>query len=68
MDHPRPQTPQGESVAKFGTPLLIILNAVCKSHIEKVRGNLSNQFFVDIFRGQKHPMGRICAETMEVDV
>ena len=38
-------TLQGESVAKPGTPLPIILNIVCKSHIEQVRGNLSNPFF-----------------------
>ena len=28
--HPRPQTPQGESVAKPETPLLIILSIACK--------------------------------------
>ena len=31
--HPLPQTPQGEPVAKPGTPLLIILSLVCKSDI-----------------------------------
>ena len=30
MVHPRPQIPQGESVAKTETPLLIILSIVCK--------------------------------------
>ena len=38
--HPRPQTPQWESVAKPGTPLLIILSVVCKSDIQEVHGNL----------------------------
>ena len=28
--HPRPQTPQGESVAKPETPLLIVLSIACK--------------------------------------
>ena len=44
--HPRPQTPQGESVAKFGTSLLIILSVACQSHIEEVPF---------LFCGQKHP-------------
>ena len=35
MVHPRPQTPQGEPVAKPGTILLIILNLVCKSDIKE---------------------------------
>ena len=43
--HPRPQTPQGESVAKPETPLLIILRAVCKCHIKEVHINYSNPFF-----------------------
>ena len=38
--HLRPQTPQWESVAKPGTPLLIILSVVCKSDIQEVHGNL----------------------------
>ena len=32
--HPRPQTPQGEPVAKPGTLRLIILSLVCKSDIK----------------------------------
>ena len=38
--HPRPQTPQGESVAKPETPLLIILSIACKwgpwQHVQSV--------------------------------
>ena len=44
MVHSWPQTPQGESVAKPGTPLVITLSIVFKSHIGEVRGNLSNPF------------------------
>ena len=32
--HPRPQTLQGESVAKPETPLLIILSIACKMYID----------------------------------
>ena len=31
--HPRPQTPQGESVAKYETPLLIIISIACKCEV-----------------------------------
>ena len=31
--HSRPQTPQGESVAKHETPLLIILSIACKYEV-----------------------------------
>ena len=38
--HPRPQTPQGESVAKPETPLLIIISIACKwgpwQHVQSV--------------------------------
>ena len=37
--HPRLQTPQGESVAKPETPLLIILILVCKYDMKGVHGN-----------------------------
>ena len=40
--HPRPQTPQGESVAKPETPLLIILSIACKY---EVHGNLFSPSF-----------------------
>ena len=40
--HPRPQTPQGESVAKPETPLLIILSIACKYDIH---GNLFSPLF-----------------------
>ena len=39
---PRPQTPQGESVAKPETPLLIILGIACKYD---VHGNLFSPLF-----------------------
>ena len=42
MVHPRPQTPQGESVAKPETPMLIILGIACKYH---VHGNLFSPLF-----------------------
>ena len=45
--HPRPQTPQEESVAKSETPLLIILSIACKWG--SVRYSKSK------IRGQKHP-------------
>ena len=41
MVHPRPQIPQGESVAKHGTPRLIILSLVVKSDIKDVHDSLS---------------------------
>ena len=40
--HPRPQTSQGELVAKPGTLLVITLSLVYKSDILEVQGNLSN--------------------------
>ena len=40
--HPRPQTPQGESVAKPETPLLIILSIACNY---EVHGNLFSPLF-----------------------
>ena len=40
--HPRPQTPQGESVAKPETPLLIILSIACKY---EVHGDLFRPLF-----------------------
>ena len=43
--HPRPQTPQGESVAKPETPLLIILSITCKSDMQEVHCNLFSPFF-----------------------
>ena len=39
--HPRPQTAQGESVAKPETPLLIILSIACKY---EVHDNLLSPF------------------------
>ena len=45
MVHPWPHIPQGEFVTNPGMFLLIILNIVCESHIEEVRGNLFNLFF-----------------------
>ena len=41
-NHPRPQKPQGESVAKPETPLLIILSIACKY---EVHGNLFSPLF-----------------------
>ena len=41
MVYPRPQTPQGESVAKPETPLLIILSISCK----EVHGNMFSPLF-----------------------
>ena len=40
-----PKTPQGETVAKPGTLLLMILNIIFKCDREEVRGNLSNPGF-----------------------
>ena len=40
--HPRPQTPQGESVAKPEKPLLVILCKACKY---EVHGNLFSPLF-----------------------
>ena len=53
--HPRPQTPQGESVAKPGTLLLIILSVVCKFDLQEVHNNLFNPLFKKNVRGHKHP-------------
>ena len=39
VDH---HTPQGESVAKHETLLLITLSLLCKSDIQEVQGNMSN--------------------------
>ena len=41
MVHPRPQIPQGESVAKPETRLLIIMSIACKHDIKGVHGNSS---------------------------
>ena len=50
----RPQTPQGELVAKPGTLLLISLISICKSDIKDVHGNVSNPFFEKNVRREKH--------------
>ena len=50
--HPRPQTPQGESVAKPGTPMLIILSIACKY---EVHGNLCSPLFEKQCPWTKHP-------------
>ena len=50
--HPQPQTPQEESVAKQGIPLLIILSLVCKSDIKKVLGNMPRPLFEKNVRWQ----------------
>ena len=36
--HPRSQTPQGELVAKPGTPLLITLSLICEFDIKEFNG------------------------------
>ena len=41
---PKHRKEKGESVAKPGTRLLIIISIVCKSHIEEAKCNLSNTF------------------------
>ena len=53
--HLRPQTPQGGSVAKPETHLLIVLNLVCKCDIKEVHGNYSYPVFSKKVHGQKHP-------------
>ena len=53
--NPRSHTPQEESFAKPGTPLLIILSLICKSYIELVQANLSSTFFIKKLCGQKYP-------------
>ena len=55
MVHPWPQTPQGESVAQPGTPLLLILNLIFKIDIKQVHVNMCNSFFEKKVYGQKHP-------------
>ena len=47
--HPRPQTPQGESVAKPEIPPVIIRSIACKY---EVHGNLFSPLFENNFRGQ----------------
>ena len=54
MVHPRPKTLQGEPVAKHGTPLLIILNLVCKFDIKEAHSALSNQLFTLHWRLNDH--------------
>ena len=51
----RPQTPQGESVAKPRTLLLLILNLECKFDIHGLYSNVSNPFFEKKVCGQKRP-------------
>ena len=46
---PRHQTPQGQSVAKPGTPCRI------KHDIEESKGNMCNPLFKENVQGQKHP-------------
>ena len=55
MVHLQAQTSKGESVLKYATLMLIILNEVCRSDIKEVHGNLSNTFFVKKVGGQKDP-------------
>ena len=54
MVHPLPQTPQGESVAKPGTLLLIILSLVCDIDVKEGHSNLSHPFFEKKVCGEKH--------------
>ena len=53
--HPRPQTPQGESIAKPETPLLIILSKACKY---EVHGNLFSPLFEKTKSVDKNIFGR----------
>ena len=53
VGHLRPQTPQGESVAKSETHLLIVLSLVCKYGIKEIHGNYSNPGFSKKVQGQK---------------
>ena len=50
--HPRPQTQQGESLAKHETPLLITLSIACK---HEVYGNLFSPLFEKKSPRTKHP-------------
>ena len=49
------KTPQGESFATPGALPLIIFNLVSIYDINEAHGILSNLFFKNEFRGQKHP-------------
>ena len=51
MVHPRPKTPQGESVATPETPLLIILKHANRRYM----ANYSVRYSLSKVRGQKHP-------------
>ena len=55
MVNPRLQTPQGESVAKSETLLLITLGLVREYDIKEVHVNKSNLFSTRKIYGQKHP-------------
>ena len=55
MVHSRPQKPQGESVAKPETFLLIILSIVCQYYRKEVHGNSSNPFLKKKVRGRNDP-------------
>ena len=54
MVHPPPQTPQGESVAKPETLLLIIISLVCKHDTKDVFDYLSSKCFQKVVRGHKY--------------
>ena len=55
MAHPRPQIPQGESVAKPGTPL-ISFSWVCKFDIKEVHRYMPQELTEKKVCGQKHPI------------
>ena len=52
--HPKPH---GESVAKSGTPPLIIFSLICESDRKEVHSNLSNYLFEKNIHGQKQHRG-----------
>ena len=63
--YPRPLIPQGLSVAKPGTLLLIILSFVCKFDIKEVLGNLSISFSKRNSTMDRNMLGRrVNAETV----
>ena len=54
MVRPRPQTPQGESVSKHETPMIIV-SLVSKPDIKVVHCMWSTPLFKKNVRGQNHP-------------
>ena len=63
MVNPRHQTPQGQSVAKPGTPLWKILVGNVRMNTKESDGNMFNPIFKENAQGQKHQRSCVFAKS-----